>query len=265
MSTTRASVNVLGVTVSRWTPEELVQAMVRSARNAPADPGGAPLRTVLYANVHVLNTAYRTPELRRELEGASCVYCDGVGVSMAGRFLAGSRLPRLTAADWLPLFCRSVASAEIPIFLLGGAPWVAEETAKRLRADHPRLQITGSHHGYLTEEDNRRLVAEINESGARILLVGMGTPRQELWIKQHRASLDVPVVWAVGALMDFVAGVQRRAPRWMLRANLEWLWRLMTDPRRLAGRYLVGNPLFCLRVARQRLSGPADKPEDVRD
>ena len=94
-----------------------------------------------------------------------------------------------------------------------------------------------------------------------VLFIGMGTPTQEKWIAAHRGELEVPVVWAVGALFDFVAGVQPRGPRWMLDNGLEWLYRLCSDPRRLWHRYLIGNPLFLARVIRQRLRNPDETPE----
>ena len=131
---------------------------------------------------------------------------------------------------------------------------MAARAAMVLTAGHPGLRVVGAHHGYLADpEVCEAAIAGINAARPQILLVGMGTPIQETWIAAHRDQLEVPVVWAVGALFDFVAGVQRRGPRWMLDHALEWLVRLWRDPLRLWRRYVIGNPLFLGRVVAQRL------------
>jgi N-acetylglucosaminyldiphosphoundecaprenol N-acetyl-beta-D-mannosaminyltransferase len=211
--------------------------------------------TILYANVHVLNAAATDPDLRAILNHADLVYCDGAGVALGARLL-GHRLPgRMTGADWIEPLCAACAREDVALYFLGGRPGVAARAANRLQARHPGLCIVGAHHGYLAAPDvSRAALAAVNAACPDILLVGMGTPTQERWIAAHRAALDVPVVWAVGALFDFVAGVQPRGPRWMLDNGLEWLYRLYTDPRRLWRRYLIGNPLFVARVLRQRLT-----------
>jgi N-acetylglucosaminyldiphosphoundecaprenol N-acetyl-beta-D-mannosaminyltransferase len=208
----------------------------------------------MYANVHVLNTAYSDPELRRTLNKAGLVYCDGAGVALGARLL-GHRLPgRMTGADWIEPLCRTCAAEEIPLYFLGSRPGVAARAAGRLQERYPGLRVVGAHHGYLDNPVTcATAIGAINVAHPRILLVGMGTPMQEKWVAAHCDRLRVPVIWTVGALFDFVAGVQPRGPRWMLDHGLEWLCRLWSDPRRLWRRYLVGNPLFILRVLRQRI------------
>jgi N-acetylglucosaminyldiphosphoundecaprenol N-acetyl-beta-D-mannosaminyltransferase len=208
----------------------------------------------MYANVHVLNTAYSDLELRRTLNKADLVYCDGAGVALGARLL-GHRLPgRMTGADWIEPLSQTCASKNITLYFLGGKPGVAISAAEKLHARYPGLRVVGAHHGYLDDPAVcAAAIASINDAHPHILLVGMGTPIQERWIAAHRHQVDVPVIWAVGALFDFVTGVQPRGPRWMLDHGLEWLYRLCSDPRRLWQRYLVGNPLFILRVLRQRI------------
>lgn len=247
-------VNVLGIEVSSWEPNGLVDAMVRSARRPAVGTPGA-LRTVLYANVHVLNVAYTDPALHQQLRQGSTVYCDGSGVRLGAWMLGQTLPPRLTAADWVEHFCARAAHDGLGLYLLGGAACIAEQAAHRLQKNHEGLRIVGTHHGYLNDELSRQVVTGINGSGADVVIVGMGTPRQELWVRAHRASIHAPVVWCVGALFDFVAAVQKRAPSSVRKHHLEWIWRLFTDPVRLSGRYLIGNPLFCLRVLRQRFFG----------
>jgi N-acetylglucosaminyldiphosphoundecaprenol N-acetyl-beta-D-mannosaminyltransferase len=249
-----ARVDVLGVPVAPWDADGLVEALIATATGA-APPGEEPLRTVHYANVHVLNTAYRNPALRRHLAAASTVYCDGSGVRL-GAALLGQRLPpRLTAPDWIDLFCDRAARAGVRPFIVAGAGDVAQRAATVLCARHPGLDVAGTHHGYLDDSASQRVVARANDAHADVLIVGMGTPLQELWVARHRNDIRAPVVWTVGALFDFVAGVQWRAPGWLRRVHLEWLWRVGTAPRRLTGRYLVGNLVFVFRVLRQRVGG----------
>jgi len=241
---------ILHVPVARLNPAGLTQRVL--ALHSRSDTA-----TVMYANVHVLNTAWSDPELRAILNRADLVYCDGAGVVLGARLL-GHRLPgRMTGADWIEPLCQACAAEGVTLYLLGGRPGVASHAARRLENRHPGLRVAGAHHGYLADPGIcRDAIAAVNAAHPDILLVGMGTPTQERWIAAHRGQLDVPIVWAVGALFDFVVGVQPRGPRWMLDNGMEWLYRLWGDPRRLWRRYVIGNPLFLARVLRQRLAGP---------
>ena len=240
-------VTVLAVPVDGWNVDELVATAITwgSAREA---------RTILYANVHVLNTAHEQPLLRRALQQADTVYCDGSGARL-GALLMGGRLPvRMTGADWIEDFCAAACRSGTRVFLLAGDHGVAARAAEILAQRYSGLQIVGTHHGYLDDASTTASALEAIESAQpHVVFVGMGTPRQELWVQQHRAHIGRRVVWCVGALFDFVAGTQRRGPRWLVDHHMEWLARLLSDPRRLWKRYLVGNTLFLIRVARQRI------------
>jgi N-acetylglucosaminyldiphosphoundecaprenol N-acetyl-beta-D-mannosaminyltransferase len=240
------SINILGVTVDRLSLGELLGIV-----SGWAETEGR--FSVMYANVHVLNNAYADVELRRILNQAKLVYCDGAGVRLGTRLL-GRQLPqRMTAADWIEDLCTLCAEWGLGLYLMGGRPGVAARAAEVLGSRYPGVPIVGSHHGYVSDPAvNEQALSEINAAAPRILLVGMGTPIQERWIATNRDRLHTPVVWAVGALFDFVAGVHPRAPRWMRHYNLEWLHRLAVEPRRLWRRYLIGNPIFLLRVLGQR-------------
>jgi len=256
LTRTSEAVEILGVGVHRLSVGDLIWGAVQRARSGARS-------SIFYANVHVLNTAHRDPELRAILNGADIVYCDGAGVVLGARLL-GHRLPgRMTGADWIEPLCETCAADGVTLYFLGGQPGVAARAAQRLQVRHAGLRIVGAHHGFLHPPPpglgeggwgggGTAAIAAVNTARPHVLLVGMGTPTQEKWIAAHRAELRVPVVWAVGALFDFVAGVQPRGPRWMLDHGLEWLWRLFSDPARLWRRYLLGNPLFILRVLRQR-------------
>ncbi|TML25261.1 MAG: WecB/TagA/CpsF family glycosyltransferase, partial [Actinobacteria bacterium] len=118
----------------------------------------------------------------------------------------------------------------------------------------PDLRIAGTHHGYFDPESPHadRVVEDINASGANLLLVGMGTPKQELWVQRRAEQLDVDVLWTVGALLDYMAGRVPRAPRWLADHGLEWIFRLAMEPQRMWRRYLLGNPIFLSRVMHER-------------
>jgi N-acetylglucosaminyldiphosphoundecaprenol N-acetyl-beta-D-mannosaminyltransferase len=251
--------DILGVRVEPWTPELLIDAMVARARGAQGPFGNAPA-TVLYANVHVLNLAFHDAALRKTLNEATTVYCDGSGVRVGARLLRGDLPPRLTSVDWIDPLCRRLASEGVGVYLVGGADGVARRAEEVLRTRHPTLDVRGTHHGFPDAVGSERLVAKVNEAGPGMLVVGMGTPTQEAWISRYREGLTVPVVWGVGALLDFLAGVQRRGPRWMTENHLEWLWRLGTNPKRMWRRYVVGNPVFLARVMRQATT-PRRRPD----
>jgi N-acetylglucosaminyldiphosphoundecaprenol N-acetyl-beta-D-mannosaminyltransferase len=242
----RESVNILGVDVNYLPLTEFLQQIHVWSDSKDRF-------SIMYANVHVLNIAHGDPELRRILNMADFVYCDGSGVQLGIRLL-GRHLPeRMTGADWIEDLCESSAKKGTRLYFLGSGEGVAAHAAEIMAARCSGLHVVGTHHGYLQDPRvNEQAIAAINEAAPQILLVGMGTPIQEKWVATHRDQLKVPVVWVVGALFDFVAGLHPRAPRWMRKRNLEWLFRFYEEPRRLWKRYLVGNPMFLLRALAQR-------------
>jgi N-acetylglucosaminyldiphosphoundecaprenol N-acetyl-beta-D-mannosaminyltransferase len=244
----REAIELLGVRVDRTTwpelREEVAAAIARRER-----------RTIGYVNVHVLNSAAANPALRETLNRFDHVYCDGEGVRIGAR-IAGAELPeRMTGADFVWDLAARLAPPHARWYWLGGAPEVAAEALRRLQAHAPGIVVAGAHHGFFERSAAASVVAAINAARPDLLFVGMGTPIQELWVAAHRDAIEAPVVWCIGAAADFIAGTQRRAPAWMNRHGLEWLGRLAADPRRLFGRYVIGNPLFLGRVLRQRLAG----------
>ncbi len=232
------SVHLLGVRIDCLRLVSLLRVVMAAARTRTR-------LTVMYVNVHSMNLQHDDPEYGAVLEAADLVYCDGTGVRLAARF-TGNRLPaRMTGADWIWDLCEVAARDRVSLFFLGGAPGVADDAARRLRARYPSLRILGTADGYGLDG---LTIDRLNTLRPDIVLVGMGSPTQEKWIARHRSELDVPVLWAVGALFDFVAGRIRRGPRWMTEHGLEWICRLAVEPRKLWRRYLIGNPRFMLRV-----------------
>jgi beta-1,4-glucosyltransferase len=160
---------------------------------------------------------------------------DGLGMEIAARLVHRRGFPaNLNGTDFLPPL---LAATRAPVFLLGSRPGVAERAAGRLAASG--VDVAGTCDGYAGMADNAALVAAINASGARILVAALGNPLQERWLLEHRTELAAPLLIGAGALLDFVAGEVPRAPAWVRRARLEWLYRLAQEPRRLARRYTL--------------------------
>lgn len=206
---------------------------------------------ISYANAHNVLLAKEQPAYRSALAQSDMVFCDGFGVWGASRWL-GTPLPeRMTLPDWSErLF--ALANAEgWSLFFLGAEAGIAECAATHLKSRFPRLTIE-THHGYfdLNSEENERVLARINAAKPTLLLVGMGPPRQDLWIAANHSRHTTPLTMAVGCLFDYMAGTKARGPRWMTMAGGEWLWRLVREPHRLWRRYLLGNPRFIWHILR---------------
>lgn len=205
--------------------------------------------TLLYVNVHCLNLARADSRYRDILNRAQVVYCDGTGVRLAA-WLTGQKLPeRMTGADWIWDLASLCVVQSFSLYLLGGEDGLADAAAITLLQRHPRLRIAGCGTGYGLDPAS---VRRVNAARPDIVLIGLGSPKQEKWIAAHRDQIDAPVVWAVGALFGFVSGRIPRGPRWLTEHGFEWLCRLATEPRKLWRRYLIGNPQFfwCLLVQR---------------
>jgi N-acetylglucosaminyldiphosphoundecaprenol N-acetyl-beta-D-mannosaminyltransferase len=213
---------------------------------------GAP-RRVMYVNAHVLNQSREEPALRAALNAADLVYCDGYGVRLAAKALDVQIPHRMTGADWIWDLAALCEVAGLSVYLLGSDPGVAAEAAERLERRHPLLRMAGSHHGYFEvgSPHDDRVLEDINARRPDILLVGMGTPKQELWVERNAQHVDAGVLWTVGALFDYVSGRTPRAPGWLADNGLEWIFRLAIEPQRMWRRYLLGNPVFVSRVIAQ--------------
>jgi N-acetylglucosaminyldiphosphoundecaprenol N-acetyl-beta-D-mannosaminyltransferase len=253
---------IFDIPIDLGRPDELlgrITGWVAQARAAGPLERRSP-RQVMYANAHVLNQSRHTPELRGALESADLVYCDGYGVRLAAKALDAPIPHRMTGADWIWGLAAMAELAGEPVYLLGSEPGVAQLAADNLGRSYPRLDIVGHHHGYFEagSPHDDRVVEDINARRPSILLVGMGTPKQELWVQANAHRLDVDVLWTVGALFDVVSGKVPRAPGWLADNGLEWIFRLAIEPGRMWRRYLLGNPVFVHRVLTQARARQAE-------
>jgi alpha-1,3-mannosyltransferase len=222
---------------------------VLDARFERAEPA-----IVAFANAHTLNTMRSDRHVHATLR-KSIVFNDGIGVDIASRILFGKGFPEnMNGTDFVPRYLKHTRH-RYRIFLLGAKPGIAERAAERFSKAVPRHEIAGTRDGYFVSDDSARVVASIRDSRADILLVALGNPKQELWLTDHLEQTGCTLGFGVGGLFDFTAGVVPRAPQWVRSAGIEWLYRMVQEPRRLWRRYLLGMPVFLFRVAGQWFTG----------
>jgi len=212
-------------------------------------------RSVYAANVHVLMEARDNPELAAAVNSADLVTADGMPLVWALRMQGVKNATRVYGPDLTLHVCAAAAHAGIAIGLYGSTPGCLHDFSAFLKRRFPSLHIAcaiSPPFRPLTAQEDAADVARILESGARILFVGLGCPRQELWIARHRGRLPL-VMLAVGAAFDFHAGRVVQAPRWVMRIGMEWLFRLCVEPKRLWKRYVKHNPRFVWLFLKQLL------------
>jgi len=203
-------------------------------------------RSVCICNVHSVVTASQLAEFRAAIEQADIATPDGAPVAWMLRRLGVARQERISGPDLMRKYCELAASRHEGIFLLGGTDDMLERLQRTLRSEFPGLHIAGTcspPFRPLSAQEDEAIVAQINASGAGVVWVGLGCPKQELWMHAHRGRVHAVMV-GVGAAFPFLAGTVRRAPLWMQQTGLEWLHRLASEPRRLWRRYTVTNSYF---------------------
>lgn len=173
-------------------------------------------------------------EFREIVNQADLVTADSSGILVAARWLRTPLKGRVSGVDVAWEMCRMAAEQGFSVYLFGARPGVAEKAADRLRAAFPGLQIAGTRDGYFGEEEEAAIVESVRRSGAKALLVALGIPRQEKWIRQHLHELGVCVAMGVGGSFEVFSGNVKRAPAWMQRHGLEWAYRLSKDPRKIS-------------------------------
>ncbi|TIP88482.1 MAG: WecB/TagA/CpsF family glycosyltransferase [Mesorhizobium sp.] len=206
---------------------------------------------VTFLNAHNANVAHTDPVVAEALDDF-LILPDGVGVDLAAKLLHGAPFPdNLNGTDFIPAFLQASARP-LTVGLLGATRVNAEAASKKLAALALQHRFVVIHDGYFSPAEEPAIVDRIARLRPDVLLVAMGVPRQELWIARHIDARHCTLPIAVGALLDFLSGTVPRAPLWMRRLRLEWLFRLWIEPGRLWRRYVVGNPLFLWRVVGQK-------------
>ena len=236
-------VNILGVDVDAVTMAEAVD-VVRRAMDTRA---GVMVAT---ANAEMLMRATHDEELRHILNASALVVPDGAGTVWAARHLGHAMPERVAGYDLAQELLRCAPAEGRCVYFFGSAPGVAEKAKAKAEQLYPGIEIVGVRNGFFSPADNAAIIAEIRAARPDPLLVALGVPKQEKWIAAHLAELDVPVAIGVGGTLDVMAGVMERAPHWMQKAKLEWLFRGLMQPKR-AGR-LLALPKFVLKVHASR-------------
>ena len=241
--------DLLGVRINAAPFDEVVERVLRA-------PEAGDRLSIHFATAHTLVEASKTPPLSEALS-KGLVEPDGMPLVWLGR-RTGVPVERVCGPDFMPALIERGLDLGRSHFFYGGAPGVPEALAASLASRYPGMRVSGTlspPFRPLTAEEAESIAAQIDAAEPDYVWVGLGTPKQDLWIADNRPRLRVPVLLAVGAAFDVHSGRHRRAPRWMQRSGTEWIHRLATEPRRLAGRYTTTNARFIGLVLKERIRG----------
>ena len=253
----------------------LPQALDRIFELAVRPQDGSGCRIAATVNVDfIVNTYYalkntpRNPALARILRRAELVVADGMPMVWLSRLLGTSLPERVTGADLVPLIAERAAKEHCKLFFLGGSSEATNRAAELLRARHPGLEIEIDTPFVRldapdAEAQDREICRRINDSGASILLVGFGNPKQELWLERNRKNLNCGIGMGVGGTFNFLAGTVKRAPEWMRKSGTEWIYRIVQEPRRLWKRYCIGLFQFGVMALRAICAPPKRNGAEV--
>jgi N-acetylglucosaminyldiphosphoundecaprenol N-acetyl-beta-D-mannosaminyltransferase len=213
-------------------------------------------RTVTFSNVHVLVEGVRNPKFSKMLRESDLNFPDGMPLVWCGRKKVGKNVRRVSGPDFLPAFCAATAHMNLRHFFYGGRDGVAAKAAEELQKKNPGMCVAGHYSPPfrpLTREEDEEIVRSINATRPDVVWVSLGCPKQEIWVDEHRNSLDVPVLLAVGLALDIAAGSKSRAPHLLRKYGMEWAYRLFQEPRRLWKRYVLYNSIFLFRLMLETL------------
>ncbi|MGB7373886.1 WecB/TagA/CpsF family glycosyltransferase [Pontixanthobacter sp.] len=235
------TVTLFGLPLVSGAKTEVAQHIVKAAAQRQN-------MVVNFVNAHCINTMRSDAAYAAALRASDLILPDGSGVRIAAKLADQPYHDNLNGTDLFPEICQEAALAGQSIFLLGGGSDVADTAGRNMRKSVPGLSVAGCADGYFSAAQEAALIDLINTSGAGILLIGLGVPKQELWIARNRHRITVPVIMGVGGLFDYYAGRIPRAPAPIRAIGCEWIWRLAMEPRRLANRYIAGNAVFLKHI-----------------
>ncbi len=242
---TQKQVTVLGIKLDNLSLADAVDHITTRLEDVK-------LTHVCFVNADCANIAYGNADYRTILARAELTLADGIGLKLAGRLLGQPIKQNVNGTDMFPPLCKALAASKRRVFLLGARPGVPEKVRDWIASRYDELTVCGWQHGYFEPDDTENVVRRIRESRADVILVAFGSPYQDLWLSRHLRETGAKVGIGVGGLFDFYSGRIRRAPGWMREIGLEWVYRLIQEPRRMWRRYLVGNVVFLYRVIKER-------------
>lgn len=238
----KTRVETLGINLINDTSDAAIRALLAPGR-----------RRAYFMNAHCCNIQHTDRAYARAVATADALLPDGIGVSLAARMDGTPLASNLNGTDFVPYLLEEAAARGKSVFLFGGTPGTAEMAATTLTQQIPTLSIAGTRDGFDGAQSDDAVIADINASGADIVLVALGVPMQELWLHRNAIRLNASLTMGVGALFDFLAGNVRRAPKIVRKARSEWVWRLAMEPKRMADRYIAGNATFLARTAKNAM------------
>jgi len=247
-------IELMGIAFNNLTMEEAVAGILHCARNPHPSQ-------LCFVNADCVNIACHDADYKNLLANSAIVIADGIGLKLAGKILNSNIRQNVNGTDLFPQLCGALANsanADLGLYLLGGKPGVPEDVARWIAEHHPATRVLGFHHGFFTAAETDAVLEDIRRSGAVILLVAFGVPKQEKWIRDNLAQTGVSLAMGVGGLFDFYSGRIPRAPVWIREIGMEWLYRFAQEPRRMWRRYFVGNFIFLVRALSERFIAQRD-------
>ncbi len=243
---TLKKINICGVSFDNIVKSDL-RNIIKDILMTPAQN-----KFIVTPNVDFIVRAHKDEKFRNLINKADLSLCDSAIVKMASKFLRNGLKEKITGTDLLHLVCQIGEEKNI-FFVLGSTEENIKKTVAKLRELFPDIRIGGFHHGYFGKDEE--IIQKINSADTDILIIGMGSPKQEFWVGKNRELLNVKIIMCVGGLLDVLAEKVKRAPVWMQRIGLEWFWRLIHEPRRLWKRYIVDDMKFFYLLLKQIIIG----------
>ncbi|NLL67783.1 MAG: WecB/TagA/CpsF family glycosyltransferase [Clostridiaceae bacterium] len=236
-------IDIHGVMIDNVTMNEALDKVLSMLK-------GETPQKIFTPNSEIIMQANRDPELKDILNSAELVVPDGAGVILASRIMKKELKEKVSGIDLVKKILISTGKRPTSFFIFGGKPGVAERASINILSDYPKAKISGFRNGYFEENDIPGIIKQINESKAEVLLVGLGAPKQEKWIHQYANQLNCKVLLGIGGSIDVFAGTAKLAPEFMRKAGLEWLYRLIKEPKR--AKRMLDLPRFILLSIKKR-------------
>lgn len=238
---------ILGVGVDRVNSSEALNCIATFIAEGRATGTS---HQIVTANAEIIYQASKDDKMRAVIQQAQLVTADGSGVVWASKQLGEPLAERVTGIDLVNSICAASAQYGWKLYILGSAPGVADTAARNICNQYPGCNIVGTHHGYFDVTEEQNILAELREQKPDVLFVALGAPKQEYWIAEHVPMLGIPVAMGIGGSMDVLSGNVKRAPKWMQKLSLEWLYRVLIQPTRF--KRILALPKFMLAVKKQK-------------
>jgi len=236
-SVNTGDVTINGIHINNAGYSGLLEQICGSISNGPQ-------LAIAYANANSINLSFKYPELVKSLNSFDVIHPDGIGIRIAASILKSplTLAGRFTGSDFYPLLAEEAIKNNFSLYFFGHD----DITLGKISETYPNLKIAGTHEGY--KFNDTEVIASIDKNPADILIIGLGSPKQETWVSLYRHKLNCKVIICVGEGIKVFAGCKKRGPRFLRSIGLEWLWRFLGNPVKYFGRYVIGNPLFLYRI-----------------